>query len=87
MLIIKYSVISIAVLGTIFILGFCIASKKPFKFLFFNFLISIAALIIIDLTSSFTGVHIPLNYYTVSLTSVFGIPAICLYLVMGLVLL
>ena len=45
----------------------------------------IAVMAVIDLTAKFTGVHIPVNQYTVTGSAVFGIPAVCGFLVLPII--
>ncbi|MBR4123123.1 MAG: pro-sigmaK processing inhibitor BofA family protein [Clostridia bacterium] len=59
-----------------------IITKKPFKTLFLNAFIGVCTLAILDLTSKITGVYIPINTYTVTGASIFGIPAICGFLLL-----
>lgn len=58
------------------IIGFCIGSKKPFKYLLLNLLSGILALAVVNLTTRFSGVHIPVNPYSAGAGAVFGIPAV-----------
>ena len=62
-------------------LFFCIKSHKFFKMVVFNAFIGLSLLAIINLTSKFTGLYIPINWYSVGGISVFSVPAICLILV------
>ena len=68
------SVLSVFALGILF---FYIKSRRPFKSAAINALIGLSAVAIVNLTWRFTGVHIPLNIYTVPSSAVFGIPAVC----------
>lgn len=47
------------------------------KSIFLNALLGFAAITVINLTQKFTGVHIPLNWWTVGGSGVFGLPAVC----------
>ena len=58
------------------IIGFCIGSKKPFKYLLLNLLSGVIALAAVNLTARFSGVHIPVNPYSAGAGAVFGIPAV-----------
>ncbi len=64
---------------------FALKSKKPFKVLLFNAFMGLTLLAIIDLTSKFTGVYIPINEYTVTGSAVFSIPALCAFLAMNFI--
>ncbi len=54
-----------------------IKSHKIIKSIFLNALLGFAAIAVINLTQKFTGVHIPLNWYTVGGSGIFGLPAVC----------
>ena len=47
------------------------------KSIFFNAILGFAAIALINLTQKFTGVNIPLNWYTVGGSGVFGLPCVC----------
>ncbi|MBR5472589.1 MAG: pro-sigmaK processing inhibitor BofA family protein [Clostridia bacterium] len=54
-----------------------IKSHKFVKSIFINALLGLAAIVVINLTQKYTGVFVPLNWYTVGGSSVFGLPAVC----------
>lgn len=54
--------------------------KKPMRFLFYQSLISIILMLIINLTGFATGQHIPVNYGTVFGTLAGGVPFLVLVL-------
>lgn len=54
-----------------------IKSHKITKSLFFNALLGISAVILINITRKFTGVHIPINWWTLGGGGIFGIPCVC----------
>lgn len=54
-----------------------IKSHRFVKSVFLNAILGFAAVAAINLTQKFTGVHIPLNYFTVSGSGIFGLPAVC----------
>lgn len=64
------------------ILFFGIKSHKLLKTLMFNAFLGLCTLAIIDLTAKFTGMYIPLNWYSVGGSAVFGIPFIVLLIVL-----
>ena len=68
------------------ILFFAIKSHKLFKTLLFNAFLGISILAIINLTAKFTGMYIPLNWYSVSGCAAFGIPAVILFLIMQIII-
>ncbi len=78
--------ISVLVIFALVILFFAIKSHKFFKTLLFNSFLGLVALAIIDLTTKFTGVYIPINPYSVIGVSIFGVPAICLILVLQILI-
>jgi len=67
------------------ILIFGILSKKLIRILLLNAVLGIMALVIINLTSKFTHTFIPVNQLTVSGCSLFGIPAVCLFLILQVI--
>ncbi len=75
-------VLSIFVLCIVF---FAIKSHKFFKTLIFNAFMGICVLAIINLTSKLTGLYIPLNWYSVGGSAIFGIPAVCLFLILQII--
>ena len=85
--ILKYGGIAVIAIGALVLLIFAAKTGKPFKSLLLNAFIGIAVMAVIDLTAKFTGVHIPVNWYTVTGSAVFGIPAICSYLILPLIFL
>lgn len=54
-----------------------IKSHKIIKSIFLNALLGFAAIVIINITQKFTDVHIPLNWYTVGGSGIFGLPCVC----------
>ena len=72
----KIFVLVTAGLCAVCIIGFCIGSKKPFKYLLLNLLSGVIALAAVNLTTRFSGVHIPVNPYSAGAGAVFGIPAV-----------
>lgn len=72
----KYIILSVVGITLICLLFFAIKSRKFFKTLFLNAVLGICAIAIIDLTAKFSGVYIPINYYTVGTGSVLGLPGV-----------
>ena len=68
------------------LLIFHIKSHRPLRSLLLNALLAIAAIIAVNLTRKFTGVHIPLNWWTVGGSSIFGIPAVCGVIILQIIL-
>jgi len=54
-----------------------IKSHKMIKSIFLNALLSFAAIAVINLTQKFTGVHVPINWWTVGGSGIFGLPCVC----------
>ncbi len=54
-----------------------IKSHKFLKSVFFNAFLAFAAILIINLTKKLTGVFIPLNWWTVVGSGIFGLPCVC----------
>ena len=51
-----------------------IKSHKLLKSIFLNAVLGIAAIIVINLTQKFTGVFVPVNWWTVGGSCIFGTP-------------
>ncbi|MBQ6847331.1 MAG: pro-sigmaK processing inhibitor BofA family protein [Clostridia bacterium] len=68
------------------VLFFAIKSHKLFRTLIFNSFLGLCVLAIIDLTGKFTGMYIPLNWYSVGGSAIFGIPAVCLFLILQIII-
>lgn len=45
-------------------------------------LLGVAALAAVDLTARFTGVYVPVNVYTLPGSALFGLPAVCAFVVL-----
>lgn len=54
-----------------------IKSHKIIKSVFLNAALGLAAVALVNVTRKFTGVHIPLNWWTVGGSGIFGIPCVC----------
>lgn len=85
MQILKYGAIILLSVSAFFILIFACISGKPFKTLLLNSIIGFGVLGIIDLTSSFTGAYIPINEFTGIGSAVFGLPAVCSFLLLKII--
>ncbi len=68
----------IAIFGTViyFLLYFLLAARtlKPLKTIFSFAVIGLIGMIAINLTAKFTGVYIPVNYYSVGSCCALGLP-------------
>lgn len=82
MLFLKIAVLAAVSISLLCQLIIAVKSGKPFKNLAVSAVCGIIGLAAVDLTVKFTGIHIPINPYTVSSSALFGLPAVC-----GLVLL
>ena len=67
------------------ILFFALKSHKFFKTLFFNAVLGIGVLAIINLTTNYTNIFIPVNWYSVVGSGVFGIPAVSFFLILQII--
>lgn len=72
----KIFAIAVLSLGALILLGLYIRGRKPIKSLILNALSGIAAIVIINLTTKFTGIHIPVNWWSVISASGLGAPAV-----------
>lgn len=64
-----------------------IKSHKMIKSVFLNALLGFAAIAAVNLTQKFTGVHIPLNWYTVGGCGIFGLPCVCGIILLQIIML
>ena len=53
---------------------FAAVTKKPFKTIFLYAFLGVAGIILVNLTSKFSGVYIPINAYTLGSSAALGIP-------------
>ena len=83
--ILKYGGIAVIAIGALALLIFSAKTGKLFKTLILNAFMGIAVMAVIDLTAKFTGVHIPVNWWTVGGSAVFGIPAVCGFLILPII--
>ena len=83
--VLKWLAIIILALGAFCVLWFCFKSRKPIRYLLINFAVSAAAFMVINLTEKYTGIRIPVNYFTVTASAVFGVPAVIALLVLRLI--
>ncbi len=83
-----FKVLTIVALAVFFLaqLFFAIKSHRFWKTLIFNAFLGICTLAIIDLTAKFSGAYIPLNPYSVGFSAAFGIPAVCLLLLLQIII-
>lgn len=81
----KYFFISVIAIFAIAIFFISVYSRKPIRTLLLNSGLGLSILIIINLTEKLTGVSIPINEYTVTLSASFGLPAICSFLLLRII--
>jgi len=81
----KYGFIIIFSISILLIMIFAIKSKKFFKTLFLGALSGIGTVIIINLTSKYSGIYIPVNEFSVMASGVFGIPGVCGLLILNII--
>lgn len=67
---------------TIIYLFLLVLTKKPFKYFFINALCGAWCFAVMELTSFYTGLHIPLNYVTALTSGILGIPGVALLQIM-----
>ena len=79
------SIITIIFISVIFLV--LIFQKKAIKRFIINIILGIILLVLIDLTSEFTSVYIPINKYTFLGSISFGVSGIILFLVLQLIFL
>lgn len=81
----KWASIVILSLGAICIVGFSLGSGRPLKHIFLNAVVGFAAFALVGVTSRFTGVHIALNPWTAVGAGVYGIPAVCFFILSDII--
>ncbi len=79
------SAIGLLTLTELSILILALKSRKPLKLLLLNALLGLLALAAADLTTRFTGVHVPINWYTAAGSALFGMPAVAGFLLLPLI--
>lgn len=81
-----YGAIALLSLFALILLFLHIKTLRPVRSVLLHALLGIAAFVLINLTSRFTGVRLPLNWYTAAGSAVFGIPAVCGFLILGIII-
>lgn len=76
----KIAVLILLAVTELIILINAFKSRKPFTTLLINALSGILAIVVINITKNYSGVSIPLNWFTVLGGAAFGIPSACGYL-------
>ncbi|MEE1026649.1 MAG: pro-sigmaK processing inhibitor BofA family protein [Acutalibacteraceae bacterium] len=70
----KIIFILVSVIYGFLYLIFAAKTKKPFKTVFFYAFLGLFGLILTNLTASFSGVHIPVNAYSLGCSAALGLP-------------
>ena len=78
----KISALVVLSVTALILLVLFIKSRKPIKSIVLNAFSGIITLILINITTSFTGIHIPVNWWSVAASAGLGLPG-----VIGLILL
>lgn len=81
----KILILLLILIAVGFIFFFLFKSKNFVKLMFLNMLLGVITLIILKLTSKFTGVEIWINQYTMSSALIFGIPAVIGFIILKLI--
>lgn len=81
----KIVLISAAVIYGFIYLIMAVRTKKPFKTIFMFALFGILALLAVNFTSKYSGIHLPVNEYTISATAVFGLPGTVFLLLLRMI--
>ncbi len=63
-----------------------IRSKHPVKKTIFNILIGIFSLIAVNISSTFTGVFIPVSLLSLGVAAVLGLPGVTMILMLNMIL-
>jgi hypothetical protein len=64
---------------------FAVTTKLPFKTILFYSFLGLAGVIAVNLSSAFSGVYIPVNFYTIGTASVLGIPGTISLLILRII--
>ncbi|MBE6728249.1 MAG: hypothetical protein E7562_06360 [Ruminococcaceae bacterium] len=72
-----YSYISVLVLFFVIKVLFALKGRRMILRLFLHAVLGLGVLILINLTSKFSGVYIPINGWSVGFTAAFGLPSVC----------
>ena len=70
----KIIFILVSVIYGFLYLIFAAKTKKPFKTVFFCAFMGLLGLILTNITSTFSGVHIPVNTYSLGCSAALGLP-------------
>ena len=76
------TVVSVLSLFAFMLLIIYIRSRRPLKSAGINALLGLAALAAVNLTARFTGVYIPINVFSLPGAAIFGMPAVCVFIIL-----
>lgn len=79
----KIVLITVIIAFYIIIMFFSVLNGKALKTLFFNAFLGVTLLFILNLTSVFTKINVPINVYTVSGGGMFGIPMVICFAILN----
>lgn len=86
MQILKYVLMSVVfILSVVYFILLC-RTKKPFRIFLYVVLSGLIPMIIINLTSKYTGLEIPVNLYSVSISSGLGITGVTALLLLKVII-
>ncbi len=78
---IKIIFITVVCIYLSLLITFAILTKRPLKALLYNSILGLFFFIIVDLTSFFTGIWIPINDFTVIISALGGCPGVILLII------
>lgn len=62
-----------------------VKTGKPFKTIFLFGFLGILSILLINVSSKFTGINIPINWYSIGLGGTFGPPGVVFLLILRLI--
>ncbi len=80
----KYCVLSLIVICFIVILIFASRTKKALSVLLFNSILGLAVFFGLYFTKKYTGITLAVNQFTIIGSALFGMPAVCGFLLLNL---
>ena len=82
----KIFAIILCVIQLILTLTFAVKSKRAIRHIALSVAIGLVSLALVNLTTKFTGVHIPINWYSVGASSLFSLPGVCGLLILNIMM-
>lgn len=83
--ILKYIFLAFSVIILLITLILASRTKKAFKYLLINGFFGLFVFFILYLTKNYTGIFLPLNLFTFLGSILLGVPAIIVFLILGLI--